>query len=286
MDKASISNPRATIDAREATHFGDMAADWWNPKGSSAMLHRLNPVRLGFIRAQIDAHFGVDPATLRPLTGKSAIDVGCGAGLLSEPLARMGANVTGVDAAPENIAAAREHASAQGLSIDYRAGEIADLDTHLRPSRAKSRDVAPGVSTSAVWPKFTLSEVDGLDTNGTFRQFDLVTCLEVIEHVSDPAAFIAALAQRLAPGGLMILSTPNRTALSRFGLITLGESIGGIPKGTHDHARFITPEEMTELLGDARLQVTQTRGISFSAARGFVLSDDLKLNYLMSISAR
>ena len=210
------------------------------------MLHRLNPVRLGFIRAHINAHFGVDPAVLRPLSGRSAIDVGCGAGLLSEPLARMGADVTGVDAAPENIAAAREHASAQGLTIDYRACEVADI-------------------------------------GGTF---DLVTCLEVIEHVSDPAAFIAALAQRLAPGGLMIVSTPNRTALSRFGLITLGESIGGIPKGTHDHTRFITPEEMTKLLNDARLQVTQTRGISFSPARGFVLSDDLKLNYLMSISAR
>jgi 2-polyprenyl-6-hydroxyphenyl methylase / 3-demethylubiquinone-9 3-methyltransferase len=262
----------ATISTTEAAHFGALAVDWWNPKGSSAMLHKLNPVRLGYIRAQINLHFGVDAKALRPLTKMTALDVGCGAGLLTEPLARMGADVTGVDAAPENIAVAKAHAAGQGLSIDYRACEVADLDQQTRSSRAKSRD-ASGVSTS-------------LDTNGDNRQqFDLITVMEVIEHVTDPAAFIAALSARLAAGGLMILSTPNRTALSRLGLITVAEGLGQIPKGTHDWDKFLTPEELTVLLADAGLAVIDTRGISFNLGRGLMLSDDVKLNYLMSVVA-
>ena len=234
-----------TISPSEAAHFGALAADWWNPKGSSAMLHKLNPVRLGYIRTQIDMHFGVDAKALKPLAEMTALDVGCGAGLLAEPLARMGAAVTGVDAAPENIAAAKAHAAGQGLSIDYRACEVAAI-------------------TGA---------------------FDLITAMEVVEHVTDPAAFIAALAARLAPGGLMILSTPNRTALSRLGLITVAEGLGQIPKGTHDWDKFLTPDELGALLAEAGLYVLDTRGISFSVGRGLVLSDDLKLNYLMSAVA-
>ena len=143
-----------TIDPAEAAHFGTMAADWWNPKGSSAMLHKLNPVRLSYIRHAVDAHWRGDAKSLRPLTGKRALDVGCGAGLLCEPLARMGAQVTGIDAAHENIAAAQAHAAGQGLTIDYRA-----------------------------------VGVEALGETG----FDLVTSMEVIEHVTDPAAFVAGL---------------------------------------------------------------------------------------------
>lgn len=234
-----------TISPSEAAHFGALAADWWNPKGSSAMLHKLNPVRLGYIREQINLHFGADAKSLRPLAEMTALDVGCGAGLLTEPLARMGAAVMGVDAAPENIAAAKEHAVGQALSIDYRACEVAEIAD----------------------------------------EFDLITVMEVIEHVTDPAAFIEALSARLASGGLMILSTPNRTALSRLGLITIGEGLGQIPKGTHDWDKFLTPEELTALLGEAGLAVIDTRGISFSIGRGLVLSDDMKLNYLMSVVA-
>ena len=183
------------------------------------MLHKLNPVRLGYIRAQIDAHFGLDEKALRPLVDKSALDVGCGAGLLCEPLARMGAKVTGVDAAAENITVAQDHAEGQGLSIDYRACEVATVKA----------------------------------------QFDLVTAMEVVEHVTDPVAFIAALAARLAPGGLMILSTPNRTMLSRLGLITVAEGLGQIPKGTHDWDKFLTPDELNALLAEAGLHVLDTR---------------------------
>lgn len=247
---ASVSPPppvpvpaAPTIRPDEAAHFGALAADWWNPRGSSAMLHRLNPVRLAYVRRMIDAHWGGDGRALRPLAGRRALDVGCGAGLLAEPLARMGAEVTGIDAAPENIAAAHDHAAAQGLAIDYVAGEVAALDA------------AP---------------------------FDLVTAMEVIEHVADPAAFAAVLAARLAPGGLMILSTPNRTAKARLMMITLAEGLGKIPRGTHDWDRFLTPEELTAHLAAAGLVVTDICGLAFSPARGFVLGDDRSLNYLVA----
>lgn len=235
---------KATIDPREAEHFGKLAADWWNPKGASAMLHRLNPPRLRYIREAIDVHWSGDPNGFTPLAGKTALDVGCGAGLLCEPLARLGASVTGVDAAPENIGAARAHAQASGLAIDYLAGEV--------------EVVAKG------------------------RTFDLVTSMEVIEHVTDPAAFVVGLAAALAPGGLMILSTPNRTPLSRLAMITVGEGFGMIPRGTHDHAKFVTPDELTELLADAGMEVTDLRGLSFSPGAGFHLSDDTSLNYLLT----
>lgn len=235
---------KATIDPREAEHFGRLAADWWNPKGSSAMLHKLNPVRLRYIREAVDQHFGADPQGFAPLKGLSAVDVGCGAGLLCEPLARLGASVTGIDAAAENIGAARAHAAASGLVIDYVAGEAEQA----------------------------IAE----------RTFDLVTSMEVIEHVTDPAAFIATLVSALAPGGLMILSTPNRTPLSRLAMITVGEGFGMIPRGTHDHDKFLAPDELTQLLEEAGLDVFDLRGLSFSPMAGFHLSDDTSLNYLLS----
>jgi 2-polyprenyl-6-hydroxyphenyl methylase/3-demethylubiquinone-9 3-methyltransferase len=235
---------KATIDPREAEHFGRLAADWWNPKGSSAMLHKLNPVRLRYIREAIDRQFDADPQGFAPLKGRTAVDVGCGAGLLCEPLARLGASVTGIDAAPENIGAARAHAAASGLVIDYVAGEAE-------------------------------AAIAG-------RRFDLVTSMEVIEHVSDPAAFITTLAAALAPGGLMILSTPNRTPLSRLAMITVGEGMGMIPRGTHDHDKFLTPDELKELLAAAGLEPFDLRGLSFSPMAGFHLSDDSSLNYLLS----
>jgi len=232
-----------TIRPGEAEHFGALAQDWWDPKGSSAMLHRLNPVRLAFVREAIDAHWQGDPRGARPLAGRSAIDVGCGAGLLCEPLARLGAAVTGVDAAPENVAAAASHARGAGLDIRYVAGDIAALDL------------------------------------GTF---DLVTSMEVIEHVADKRAFLAALAERLAPGGLMTLSTPNRTARSRMVLVGAAEAVGAIPRGTHHWEDFVTPDELRGLLAEAGLAMGEPRGIAFSPGKGLHLSDDLALNYLVT----
>lgn len=240
MANASIAT---TIDPAEAEHFGALAADWWDPKGASAMLHKLNPVRLAYVREQINRHWLADEKSLRPLAGKTALDVGCGAGLMCEPLVRLGARVTGIDAAPENIAVAQTHAAGQGLSIDYRTADVAALE---------------GV-------------------------FDLVTSMEVIEHVADPVSFIAALAVKLAPGGLMILSTPNRTPLSRVAMITLGEGLGAIPKGTHDWDKFLTPDELESMANAARFKVVDRRGIAFSPARGFVLSENQTLNYLLAL---
>lgn len=239
---AHASEARATIDPREAAHFGALAADWWDPEGSSAMLHKLGPARLGYIRARIDQHWGVDEHELKALAGKRAADVGCGAGLIAEPLARLGAAVTAIDAAAENIAAARAHAEGQGLAVDYRVGGVEALE----------------------------------------GRFELVTCLEVVEHVADVDAFLAGLAGALAPGGLLILSTPNRTTLSKLALITIGEGTGRIPKGTHDWNRFLTPDELTTRLAAAGLAVSDVTGLGWSPTRGFQLTADTSLNYLLA----
>ncbi len=241
MADATVST--ATIRPDEAAHFGALAADWWDPQGSSAMLHKLNPVRLAFLREAVDMHWGGDVESVKPLTGKTALDVGCGAGLLCEPLARLGAAVTGVDAAAENVAAAKAHAQGSGLAIDYRHGELASL---------------------------------GLG------QFDLVTNMEVIEHVEDKAAFVSQLGAHLAPNGLMVLSTPNRTLKSRTLLVGAAEALGAVPKGTHHWEDFVTPEELKALLEGAGLAMGEPRGISFSVGKGLHLSNDLSLNYVVT----
>ena len=242
-DTPSNTSGGQTIRPEEAAHFGKLARDWWDPKGSSAMLHKLNPVRLQFLRDAIDVHWAGDIRNARPLAGKSALDVGCGAGLLCEPLARMGAQVTGVDAAPENVAAASVHTEGVGLDIRYMAGEIGPLDI------------------------------------GTF---DLVTAMEVIEHVADKAAFVRELAARLADDGLMVLSTPNRTPQSRLLMIGAAEGLGMIPKGTHHWDDFITPDELGDLLSEAGLSMGEPRGIGFSPTKGLHLTGDTALNYIVT----
>ena len=236
--------PGATtsIVQEEIEQFGKLAGDWWDPKGASAMLHKLNPVRLGYVRDWIDQHWSLDEHSRRPLEGKTALDVGCGAGLLAEPLARLGAKVTAIDPTPELIAVARDHAAGQGLEIDYRAAAVEELD-------------------------------------GTF---DLVTSMEVIEHTADPQQFLLDLAERLAPNGLLILSTPNATAWSRLITITLAEGFGAIPKGTHDFAKFIAPDRMKQLMANAGLTCLDVEGLAFSPTRGLHLSENTSLNYLMA----
>lgn len=241
--------PAASIDPAEVALFGSIAESWWDPNGPSAPLHRINPVRLSYIRERAVGHFGLDPRARRALDGLTALDVGCGGGLLTEPLARMGATVTGLDAAPENVAVAEAHAASMGLAIDYRA-----------------------------------TSVEALAEEGT--RFDLVTCLEVIEHVADTASFLSALAALLAPGGLLIFSTPNRTPQSYAVLIVGAERVfRTIPRGAHDWNKFLTPEELRKQLAEAGLVVTHCRGIGYGLSRGFVLSDDLSIDYIGAATA-
>jgi 2-polyprenyl-6-hydroxyphenyl methylase/3-demethylubiquinone-9 3-methyltransferase len=243
MTKANVTN--VTIRPEEAAHFSSLAREWWNAKGPMASLHQVNPVRLAYLREAMDAHWGGDIDAAKPLAGKSALDVGCGAGLVCEPLARLGAKVTGVDASAENIGVASAHAEGMGLDIRYLAGELASLD---------------------------------------LGQFDLVTSFEVIEHVADKRAFLEQLTASLKPDGLLVMSTPNRTAASRILLVEAAERVGYVPRGTHDWNDFVTPDELADLLAQAGLTMSAPRGIAWRPGKGLHLSDDMSLNY--AITAR
>ncbi|MEI6486291.1 MAG: bifunctional 2-polyprenyl-6-hydroxyphenol methylase/3-demethylubiquinol 3-O-methyltransferase UbiG [Sphingomonadales bacterium] len=236
----------ATINPDEAAFFGQLAADWWNPKGSSAMLHRITPVRAAHLRALAVVHFGLDARQRRPLAGLSALDIGCGAGLMAEPLARMGAATSAIDAAPENIDAARAHAEGQGLAIDYRCIAVEDL-------------AATGV------------------------RYDLITCLEVVEHVAGRDAFFSAIAQLLTPGGLALFSTPNRTPASWAVVIAGAEYVTrSIPRGAHDWNRFFTPAELAEALAHAGLVPGEPDGLSWRPGKGFHIGSDMSVNYFLT----
>ncbi len=250
-DTRAAGAPLSTADADEVRRFDAMAADWWRPDGVMKPLHAMNPVRLGFIRHQIDRHFEGDPRAVAPLKGRSVVDVGCGGGLLSEPMARLGASVTGLDPAAENIAVARAHAAAMGLSIDYRTQMIEEV--------AQSGE-----------------------------RFDLVLALEVVEHVASIPAFVAALAEAAKPGGLVILSTLNRT-LRSFGAAIVGAEyvMRWLPVGTHSWDKFVRPEELSRHLADAGLDVVETRGMIPEILRGGLgggwrLSSDTAVNYIMA----
>jgi 2-polyprenyl-6-hydroxyphenyl methylase/3-demethylubiquinone-9 3-methyltransferase len=238
MTNANVTN--VTIRPEEEAHFSSLAREWWNSKGPMASLHEVNPVRLAFLREAIGMYWGDDVQARRPLSGRSALDVGCGAGLVCEPMARLGADVTGVDASAENIGVASAHAESSALDIRYMAGELASLNL------------------------------------GTF---DLVTSFEVIEHVVDKLVFLKQLAASLKPDGMLVMSTPNRTAASRLLLVEAAERVGYVPRGTHDWNDFITPEELGDLLAQAGMEMGNPRGIAWRPSKGLHLSDDLSLNY-------
>jgi 2-polyprenyl-6-hydroxyphenyl methylase/3-demethylubiquinone-9 3-methyltransferase len=235
-----------TVDAAEVARFEAMAAEWWDPHGKFKPLHMLNPCRLEYIVAQIAAEFGRDPKSDRPFAGLRLLDIGCGGGLLSEPMARLGAEVVGADAAARNIPVARVHAEQSGLEIDYR-------------------------HTTA----------EALAEAG--EAFDVILNMEVVEHVTDPAAYLAACAALLKPGGLMICSTLNRTARS-FALAIVGAEhvLRWLPKGTHDWRRFITPDELFALLAGAGLDPVDRKGFVFNPLSWtWHISDrDLAVNYV------
>ena len=238
----------SSIDAGEVAKFQAMAAEWWNPTGKFKPLHMLNPLRLDYIAGQIAAEFGRDRKSLHPFEGLRLLDIGCGGGLVAEPMARLGAEVTGADAAAENIEVARVHAAQSDLSIDYRA-----------------------------------TTAEAILAEGT--RFDVVLALEIVEHVADPQEFITTCARLLRPGGVLIASTLNRTPQSFAAAIVGAEWImRWLPRGTHDWSRFITPDELAVMAGGAGLSVLDRRGMVFNPLSfGWSLSDrDLSVNYILT----
>lgn len=233
-----------TVDRAEVAKFDRLAGTWWDPNGEMAPLHRLNPVRLAYSRARLDEHFGLDPRALRPLSGLRLLDVGCGGGLLSEPFARLGAQVTAIDAAAEAIAVARLHAEEAGLAIDYRCGLSGEL-------------VSAG------------------------EHFDIVVCMEVLEHVASPSALIADLVALTRPGGALLLSTLNRTPMALATAVVGAEYVlRWLPRGTHDWRKFIRPAELNRYLATAGARLQDVTGVSYRIGEGWTLGEDKGVNYL------
>lgn len=233
------------LDQGEVERFQRLAKEWWDPTGKFRPLHQIGPVRLTFVRDEMARHFARETGGLRPFKGLSVLDVGCGGGLISEPLARLGASVTGIDPGARNIAIASDHAASQGLDIDYRA-----------------------------------TTAEALAETGT--RFDAVVCLEVVEHVPDVGLFVKTLADLVRPGGLMVLSTLNRTVKAYALAIVAAEYLlGWLPRGTHQWERFVTPDELARHLAAAGLSPPRLSGFVYDPLRDlWSLSSDTDVNYL------
>jgi 2-polyprenyl-6-hydroxyphenyl methylase/3-demethylubiquinone-9 3-methyltransferase len=238
----------SSVDPAEVERFSRIAAEWWQVKGKFAPLHRFNPVRLGFIRNTCLQRFGRDATLARPFEGLRLLDIGCGGGLLSEPMARLGFDVTGVDASARNIGAASTHAAEQGLVIDYRC------------------DTAENLLAAGAGP------------------FDVILNMEVVEHVADPRAFLQDTASLLAPGGVMVIATLNRT-LKALALAKVGAEyvLRWLPAGTHDWNKFLRPEEVRGHLAGAAVEVKGPFGVVYSPlSDSWALGADTSVNYMMT----
>ena len=235
-----------SVDPEEVAKFSALAAEWWDPDGKFAPLHKFNPVRLGFIRWQAAARFGRDERSLRPFEGLTLLDIGCGGGLLSEPMARLGFAVTGADASEKNIGTARAHAVQSGVTVDYRAA-TAEL----------------------------------LAAEG--RAFDVVLNMDVVEHVADVGAYLTACAKLVKPGGITIVATLNKTLKSlALAKVAAEYVLGWMPRGTHDWNRFIPPAQLQQLLEESGLNVLKMQGVSFDVLTwDWRLSPDLDVNYMI-----
>jgi 2-polyprenyl-6-hydroxyphenyl methylase/3-demethylubiquinone-9 3-methyltransferase len=242
-------NPQrqSTIDEAEVARFSALAAEWWDPRGKMAPLHKFNPVRIGYVRDQAAARFDRDPKRLDSMKGLRILDIGCGGGILCEPLARLGATMTGVDPSGTNIEAAKAHAGQSGLSIDYRC-----------------------------------STAEQLAEQG--EQFDLVLAMEVVEHVTDVPLFVASCASLVKPGGLMIAATLNRT-LKSFALAIVGAEyiLRWLPVGTHRWDKFVTPNELEIAMEQSGLRVIHEQGVIYNLiADRWQLSSDTDVNYMLT----
>jgi 2-polyprenyl-6-hydroxyphenyl methylase/3-demethylubiquinone-9 3-methyltransferase len=241
-----VNSSASSIDTAEIERFSKLASTWWDPRGPMAPLHKLNPVRLGYIRDKATAHFDRDPKKLDCLKGLRMLDIGCGAGILSEPLARLGAQMVGADPSEENIAVASAHAEDTGVEVDYRA-----------------------------------TTAEALAEAG--ETFDVVLAMEVVEHVNDVGEFVATCASMVKPGGLMIAATLNRT-LKSFALAIVGAEyiLRWLPRGTHQWDKFVTPQELERAIEGAGLNVTGERGVIYNPlADRWQLSSDMDVNYML-----
>ena len=245
-DRPTTASLDPSVDAGEVAKFSALAAQWWDPNGKFAPLHKFNPVRLGFIRREAAARFGRDERSLRPFEGLSLLDIGCGGGLLSEPMARLGFAVTGADASERNIGTARTHAAQSGVTVDYRA-----------------------------------TTAEALASEGL--RFDIVLNMEVVEHVADVGAYLGACAQLVKPGGITIVATLNKTlkslALAKFAAEYV---LGWMPRGTHDWNRFIPPAQLQQSLEESGLNILKIQGVFFDVLTwDWRLSSDLDVNYMV-----